>query len=1078
MIKKYFFLFILVFLFTQPLIAGKTEKFSQIRIFIPDRTVLDQVWRTGIDFEGSSGKIGGWMEFIAGLNEIAQLKNAGISYTIIVDDLSEKYAKSLAAAPNNAFGFGYGSMGGYLTYDEVIRQLDSMKLLFPQIITDKTFLGNSYEGRSIYGVKISTDPDNEDPSKPEVLYTALHHAREPEGMMSMMYYMWWLLENYTIDPEATYLVNHRRMWFIPIVNVDGYAYNQSTNPGGGGMWRKDRSYSSPGVYGVDLNRNYGTYDMWDSPNGGSSTSPNSETYRGLSPFSELETQTIDIHMRSHNFKTCLNYHTYGNYLIYPWGYLSAENGDSLIYRDWTYDMTFANHYTNGTDQQTVNYSTRGGSDDYMFGDTSKPITYAMTPEVGTSGFWPTIPEIYPLAQQNLIQNKLLAYFAGAYPTIRHYEIDDTSGDGFIDRGENFSLVLTVRNRGLGTGHSLTFAVSSSVPTVQFTPSSVTLDSLQKQTTAQVTLSGKVASGATTGIPFKVFITTTDPQGFAKHDTLNLYLGIPTIVFSDSASGGTSQWTTGTGWDTTSVAHTPPSSFTDSPSGNYAANADNSLTTVNQIDLSGFNHAELRFWTKWAVEPTWDFASVEISTNNGSTWTTMHSSLSHSGSGRSGSKQPSSAWGYESYTPGLTWVAQTIDLNSYAGTQIKLRFRVAADGGDQRDGFSVDDIRIYGYQEVYPLTFSVNDGWNMVSIPAIVEDRTKTTLFPTASTRAFAFLGSYVPKDTLEYGEGYWVKFPGTQDVPIGGFPLSSDTLSYPSGWNLGGNPLSCATLYDLSAPENRPFIYRSGYLLTDTLPMGAGFWIKGPQTIIFNCAGGFRNSPSSKNLSVLNSLNLLTISDSKGNTATLYFGEQSTGETVASGYELPPKPPFGLFDARFSSQRLIENFSGTVNDPQERRIEIQTTSSPLKISWDIKTTSPYSYYLTDTEGKLLTSSLSSSGSFPLSDPNITSLGLRVTHQQSRPKMFSLRQNYPNPFNPSTTIGFDIAEQSVVSLKIFNILGQTVREVIQEQLYPAGIYSIKFNASDLNSGIYFYKLFVRPSNGTKSSTLVNKMMILK
>ncbi len=115
-----------------------------------------------------------------------------------------------------------------------------------------------------------------------------------------------------------------------------------------------------------------------------------------------------------------------------------------------------------------------------------------------------------------------------------------------------------------------------------------------------------------------------------------------------------------------------------------------------MNLTGYQYAELRFWTKWSTEPTWDFATVELSTNNGSTWTALRSKLSHSGSGRSGSKQPTGTWGYESYTPGLTWLQQQIDLSAYINQQVKLRFRLASDGREQRDGFYVDDIRLLGY----------------------------------------------------------------------------------------------------------------------------------------------------------------------------------------------------------------------------------------------------------------------------------------------------------------------------------------------------------------------------------------------
>jgi len=675
--------------------TGDTAK--QIRIFVPDKETLGRIWSTGIDHEGAAGKIGGWMEFVASENELRHLESAGIPYEVVIDDLAKFYESRLAPGPVNALGFGYGSMGGFYTFAEVLQQLDSLRLLYPHLITARDSIGRTTDNRAIWVAKISDNPEMNEPNEPEVLYTALTHAREPQGMMTILYYMWWLLQNYGTDPEATYLVNNRQMYFIPVVNPDGYVHNQTTNPGGGGMWRENRRFNSTNCYGVDLNRNYGPYYMWNSPNGGSSTTPTcgQGTYRGPSPFSEPETQAIDAFMRTHNIKTAFNYHTYGNYLIYPWGYLSRENGDSLIYRDWTYDMQFTNHYTNGTDQQTVNYSTRGNSDDYMYGDTTKPIAYTMTPEVGTSGFWPPTTQIFPLAIENLPQNKYLAYFAGHYPALRHFEIEDAGGNGFLDRGENFSLITRWKNRGLGQAANITISVSSNSPHVTFTTPTLQT-TIPPQTEQSLSFAGRVSPVAVTGLPFQVYFTTTDADGFLKRDTVNLYLGTPSVVLADSASSGTGNWNTGTGWGTTTNAHTPPLAFTDSPTGNYPANANNSLTLNNQLSLSGYTAAELRFWTKWAIEPTWDFATVELSTDNGTTWTTLRSSLSHSGSGRSGSQQPGTSWGYESYTPGLTWVEQRIDLGAYLNRQIRLRFRVAADGYDQRDGFYVDDIRVYGY----------------------------------------------------------------------------------------------------------------------------------------------------------------------------------------------------------------------------------------------------------------------------------------------------------------------------------------------------------------------------------------------
>ena len=112
--------------------------------------------------------------------------------------------------------------------------------LFPTLISQKFSVGTTIEGRPIYMVKISDNPTVSE-NEPQVLYTALHHAREPESMEQMIFFMFYLLENYGTDPEATYLVNNREMYFIPVINPDGYQYNYSTNPGGGGMWRKKQT---------------------------------------------------------------------------------------------------------------------------------------------------------------------------------------------------------------------------------------------------------------------------------------------------------------------------------------------------------------------------------------------------------------------------------------------------------------------------------------------------------------------------------------------------------------------------------------------------------------------------------------------------------------------------------------------------------------------------------------------------------------------------------------------------------------------------------------------------------------------
>ncbi|HEX7358558.1 MAG TPA: T9SS type A sorting domain-containing protein, partial [Ignavibacteriaceae bacterium] len=92
------------------------------------------------------------------------------------------------------------------------------------------------------------------------------------------------------------------------------------------------------------------------------------------------------------------------------------------------------------------------------------------------------------------------------------------------------------------------------------------------------------------------------------------------------------------------------------------------------------------------------------------------------------------------------------------------------------------------------------------------------------------------------------------------------------------------------------------------------------------------------------------------------------------------------------------------------------------------------------------------------------------------KEFTLAQNYPNPFNPSTTINFSLAVDSKVSLKIFNVLGQEVATLINSQM-SAGSQKVSFNASTLNSGVYFYRIDADGVDGQKFSS-VKKMILTK
>jgi len=101
--------------------------------------------------------------------------------------------------------------------------------------------------------------------------------------------------------------------------------------------------------------------------------------------------------------------------------------------------------------------------------------------------------------------------------------------------------------------------------------------------------------------------------------------------------------------------------------------------------------------------------------------------------------------------------------------------------------------------------------------------------------------------------------------------------------------------------------------------------------------------------------------------------------------------------------------------------------------------------------------------------------------QSVPSQYVLHQNYPNPFNPTTAIRFDLSDPGYVSLKVFNILGQEVRTLVDGER-DLGQYEVVWDGKDdvekqVASGIYFYRLVMRASGQTTFSA-VNKMILMK
>jgi hypothetical protein len=298
-------------------------------------------------------------------------------------------------------------MGGYKTLDEINIYIDGIIADHPGIVSAKVDIGHSFHDRPIYAIKISDNPEI-DEDEPEVLYTAAIHAREVITPEVLFHFMDHLTDNYGTDPRVTSIVNNRELWFIPLINVDGYYRNEVVAPYGGGMWRKNTRYNADGSLGVDLNRNFGYY--WGLDDVGSSPDGAEETYRGTGPFSEPELQNVRDFTIAHEFVISLYYHAYSDVYLFPWGYNRQPTIDNDIYVALSDSMGVYNGYSNDQNFYPVN----GGACDWNYGEqTTKNMNYSFVVEVGSlyDYFWPPLYRIPDLVAENLEPNMLMAEIA-------------------------------------------------------------------------------------------------------------------------------------------------------------------------------------------------------------------------------------------------------------------------------------------------------------------------------------------------------------------------------------------------------------------------------------------------------------------------------------------------------------------------------------------------------------------------------------------------------------------------------------------------------------------------------------------
>lgn len=694
-------------------IFAQQPTYSRVKILAGHEQLL-QLAGEGIDVTEGVLIKGNSITIELSENELARVEALGLEYETLIADVTAFYVernagKSATAADYKGMSewevpenFTFGSMSGHATYAETVEHLDNMAELFPDLITAKESLGQTGEGRDIWMVKISDNPAD-DEEEPEVLYTSLHHAREPAGLMTNLFFMYYLLENYETDPFIQYLVDNTQLYFIPVINADGYVYNQTNSPGGGGMWRKNRTDNGiPGCEGIDLNRNYSF--QWGLDDIGSSPDPCGETYRGESPFSELETQAVRDFCLDHEFINAMNYHTFSNLLLYAWGYTEEPCEDDALMYAHSVLYTMDNNYTFGAGSTTI-YPTNGGSDDWMYGDVeTKNKIFAYTPELGGSGdgFWCSIDRIIPIAQENMIMNILAAAFAGWYADV------EVGTFPLISETEGY-ITYDITRLGLKDGGTYTVDLEPLSDLIISGPEQKSYSGMEILETITDSIAYSLDIGTPSGSELK-FLLTLDNGEFEVTDTITRIFGQIETVFEDDCNT-MDNWISPY-WNLTTEAYVSPTgSITDSPNGDYPNSHMSALIFDGEVDLTGAGFAMLDFWAKWEIEAGYDYVQLMVSVDGGTSWDALAGNYTVTGTEYQAEGQPV----YDGFQ--TEWVQEQIDISDYSDNMVKFRFLLKSDNWVTEDGFYVDDFRV-STVEISPVGIGVqnDEGRLLISGP--------------------------------------------------------------------------------------------------------------------------------------------------------------------------------------------------------------------------------------------------------------------------------------------------------------------------------------------------------------------------
>ncbi|HPN40141.1 MAG TPA: M14 family zinc carboxypeptidase [Candidatus Cloacimonadota bacterium] len=631
---------------------------------------------------------------------------------------------------------------GYRDYDQMVSELMQLQAIYPNLVQVSTIgsgWGSIYSqtvpyytgfDHDLWAVKVSANVSQEE-DEPAFYFVGEHHAREPISTEVCMEILIHLVENYGSNPEVTSFLDNSQVWIVPLLNPDGHkiVIDQTDV-----WWRKNirdnnnnqefntDDSSGMGPDGVDINRNYGY--RW----GYLSATDNMQmpTYHGPYAFSEPEASAFADFISSRRFLAGVSYHTYGQYVLYPYGFVGDINApDKVELQALATDManvilkqgSTTQHYDAMPSWQL--YPVSGSSDDWIYGTTG---SFAYTIEMATQ-FIPNQNQMQQIITQNLNGAMMLLRRSQKKMLTGHVTNAETGApiparvwiDGYDNHPLGFAPICADSTFGryyrlLPPGqYEVRYFLPGFYPqtrTVVVTADAVSVEDVQLTPSQPMELFIQVRGDFFGGVSEAQLVFDQDPEHVYTTDsagwiiipefypgeynvtvskpgysTLRVTRMIETTSigfklssmagFDDGFGNGMGNWNTNGSWGVSSAqVYSGASALADSPAGNYGSDISKWCRLSQPVNLTAVENADLQFHISHNLSNDGDYCLLQYSLD-GQNWLV-----------------------FDSFTGVAAWTLKSYSLNSFIGQSVHLRFLLVTNSSANADGVFIDNFRVY------------------------------------------------------------------------------------------------------------------------------------------------------------------------------------------------------------------------------------------------------------------------------------------------------------------------------------------------------------------------------------------------